>query len=302
MANLAGSRWRGNLGVRLVNTSQYSSSYNLDANNNFVFTPVTHDYFDVLPSANLKVDISHTLVGRLAASETMSRADYSALSPAVILNNIDLTGTGGNADLKPIRSVNFDGTLEWYYAPQSLLSLGVFSMNMPSYVTLGNNTRRFLNTSTDQFASFIITSPFNIGANNKGFELAWQQPLGWGFGALLNTTYADGHSADGSSLVGNSKYTGNAEAYFENNVFSVRLAYTYRSSFLVGLANVTPQYAAGLGTLAASANYKINSVVAITFDGLNLNNPIIKYYSNAQQPQAFYSSGRQYFLGLRVTL
>ena len=133
-------------------------------------------------------------------------------------------------------------------------------------------------------------------------ELAWQQPLWKNFGGLVNYSYADGKTENGSALVGSSKNTANVEVYYENDTFSARLAYNYRSSFLVGLANVTPQYAAGLGTLAASMNYKINDQLTITFDGLNLNNPIIKYYSNAEQPQAFYSNGRQYFLGVRIAL
>ena len=90
--------------------------------------------------------------------------------------------------------------------------------------------------------------------------------------------------------------------HYEEHGFSVRVAYTYRSSFLVGLANVTSQYEGGIGTLAASLNYKINDYLALTFDGLNLNNPVLKYYSNPQQPQAFYSNGRQYFLGVRLSL
>jgi iron complex outermembrane receptor protein len=302
MVNLAGDKWRGNVGVRLVNTNQYSSSYNLDANSNFYPVSVTHDYTNVLPSMNFKFDLSKDLVARVAASETMSRADYSALSPAVQLNNLDLTGSGGNSDLKPIRSINYDATLEWYFAPQSILSAGLFYMNMPSYVTFGYNTRHLLDTTTNNFADFIVTSPYNIAANNKGLELAWQQSFAGGFGGLLNYTYADGHDASGAALVGSSKNTANAEVYYENDAFSARVAYTYRSSFLVGLANVSPQYAAGLGTVAASINYKINDTFTITFDGLNLNNPIIKYYSNAEQPQAFYSSGRQYFLGVRIAM
>ena len=302
MLNLAGDQWRGNVGLRLVNTNQYSSSYDMDANGNFYPVSVTHDYFDPLPSANIKFDLTKDLVARLAASETMSRADYSALSPAVQLNNLDLTGSGGNSELKPIRSINYDATLEWYFAPQSILSAGLFYMNMPSYVTFGYNTRTLLDTTTDLPANFIVTSPYNIAANNKGLELAWQQSFSNGFGGLLNYTYADGHDSSGAALVGSSKNTANVEAYYENNTFSARVAYTYRSSFLVGLANVTQQYAAGIGTVAASVNYKINDNFTITFDGLNLNNPIIKYYSNAEQPQAFYSNGRQYFLGVRIAM
>jgi iron complex outermembrane receptor protein len=301
MANLAGHGWRGNVGLRLVDTRQLSSSYNLNASNVFVPAAVSHDYFDWLPSANLRIDVTRDLVARFAVSKTMSRADYSALSPAVTLNNLDLTGTGGNADLKPIRSNNFDAALEWYFAPQSILAVGAFYMDLPSYVTYGYNSRPFLNTTTAKIASFIVTSPFNIAAKNHGVELSWQQPLWRSFGALLNYTYADGHSADGSALVGSSKNTANAELYYEAHGFSVRAAYTYRSSFLVGLANVTSQYQAGLGTLAASLNYKVFDNLTLTFDGLNLNNPVLKYYSNPQQPQAFYSNGRQYYLGARLS-
>jgi iron complex outermembrane receptor protein len=120
---------------------------------------------------------------------------------------------------------------------------------------------------------------------------------------VFNYTYANGTAADGSDLVGSSKHTGNAEIYYENPSFSARLAYTYRSSFLVGLANAVAQHEAALGTLAASLNYKINDKLSLSFDALNLNNPRLKYYgSNDDQPVAFYSSGRQYFVGLRLSM
>jgi iron complex outermembrane recepter protein len=308
MANLVGNQWRGNVGLRVVRTKQVSDAYNptgnTDASGNATFVPTSalHNFTDVLPSANFKYDLTRDLVARLAASKTMSRADYSSLSPAVILNNLDLTGSGGNADLKPIRSTNYDAALEWYFARQSILSLGVFYMDLSSYVTYGYNSRPFLNTTTNKLANFIVTSPFNIAAKNRGLELAWQQPLWGNFGALANYTYADGHSADGAALVGSSKNTGNAEFYYEAHGFNARVAYTYRSSFLVGLANVTSQYEAGMGNLAASLNYKINEHLSLTFDGLNLNNPVLKYYSNPQQPQAFYSNGRQYYFGVRLSL
>jgi iron complex outermembrane receptor protein len=218
------------------------------------------------------------------------------------LNNLDLTGTGGNADLKPVRSNNYEVALEWYFAPASRLSLNLFYMDMPSYVTYGYNVRSFINTSTNQVADFTVTSPFNIAAKNYGAEFAWQQPLWGGFGALANYTYNNGHTDDGQPLVGSSKNTANAELYYDLHGLSARVAYTYRSAFLVGLANVTQQYEAGIGTLAASLNYRINEHFELTFDGLNLNDPRLKYYTNPEQPQAFYTNGRQYFFGVRLTL
>jgi len=303
MANFAGGNLHGNAGVRLVHTDQLSDAFNIDPNTGAPI-PVSskHDFWDVLPSLNLRYNLTHDLVARFAASRTMSRADYSALTPAVSLNNLDLTGSGGNADLKPVRSNNLDVALEWYFATASLLSIDLFYMDMPSYITYGYNTRSFINTSTNQVADFVVTSPYNIAAKNHGVEFAWQQPL-WGpFGALANYTYNDGHTAADQPLVGSSKNTFNAELYYEAHGLSARVAYTYRSAFLVGLANVTQQYEAAIGTLAASVYYSINDHFMLTFDGLNLNDPRLKYYSNAEQPQAFYSNGRQYFFGVRILL
>jgi iron complex outermembrane recepter protein len=303
MANFSGDNWRGNAGVRIVHTAQESDAFNIDPNTGApIPVSASHNFWDVLPSVNFRYNLTHDLVARFAASRTMSRADYSALSPAVSLNNLDLTGTGGNADLKPVRSNNFDAALEWYFATASLLSLDVFYMDMPTYVTYGYNVRPFVNTSTNRVADFTVTSPFNISAKNYGFEAAWQQTL-WGpFGALANYTYNNGWSADNQPLVGSSKNTFNAELYFEKYGVNARVAYTYRSAFLVGLANVTQQYEAGIGTLAASLYYSVNEHFMLTFDGLNLNDPRLKYYTNPQQPQAFYVNGRQYFFGIRILL
>jgi iron complex outermembrane receptor protein len=104
-------------------------------------------------------------------------------------------------------------------------------------------------------------------------------------------------------MVGNSKDTWNLEGYYEDNNFSARLAYTYRSSFSGGLYNAFPQVMAGTGNLDGSLNYKINDRISLTFDALNLNNPILRYYGQTtDQPIAFYSNGRQYFLGARIKM
>lgn len=305
MVALRGDRWRGNVGLRLVNTHQLGNAFDVDPNNAAApGIPISSSrtYNDVLPSANLAVDLRQDLIARFAASKTLSRADYSALSPAVTPNNLDLTATGGNADLKPVRSRNYNATLEWYFAPQSILSVGLFYMDLPSYVTYGFNTRRLFDSSTNQIEPFVVTSPFNIAAKNSGVEVSWQQPLGWGFGALANYTNSDGRSADGQPMIGSSKNTMNAEVYYDRNALNVRVAYTYRSAFMVGLANVTQQFEAGLPNVAAAVTYRVNDNVLLTFDGLNLNNARIKYYANAAQPEAFYSNGRQYYLGVLLSL
>ena len=312
MANLAGNKWRGNVGVRVVRTQQTTVT-NVPGGENPIgqenifgtYTPtiVKHSYTDVLPSANIKFDLSKELVARAAVAKTMARADYSALVGAVNLNDQLLTGTGGNPDLKPIRSTNYDATLEWYFAPKAMLSVGAFYMDMKSYVTFGTAPVSYYNNTFKKFNTYVIQSPTNIGAKNKGVELSYQQGLWGGFGVVGNYTYTNGKADDGAAVVGSSRGTYNLEGYYEDERLSARLAYTYRSSFLAGLFSSSPQYVHGVGNLAASLNYKINERYSLTFDVLNLNNPVLKYYgANQDQPTALYANGRQYYFGLRAKL
>lgn len=325
MVNLSGDAWRGNVGVRFVHTNQATITNLLsvpttdpvsgaqvyapgtvgetNVNGAFIPTLAQHSYNDVLPSANFKFDLSKDLVARVAVARTMARADYSALVGAVTLNDSNDTGSGGNPNLKPVRSTNYDATLEWYFAPKSLLSAGIFLMDMSSYVTFGTSNQVYRNNTFKRFDTYLISSPTNISAKNEGVELSYQQNLWGGFGMLANFTLTNGSTADGLPMVGNSKDTGNLEGYFENDNISARLAYTYRSSFSGGLYNSFPQVMAGTGNLDASFSYKINDNLSLNFDALNLSNAVLRYYGeNKDQPIALYSNGRQYYFGLRVKM
>jgi len=321
MANLQGSSWRGNLGVRLVRTRESSTS-NLPAdlypdrtpeganNANGMFVPVTteHTFTNVLPSANLRFDLSKDLVARASMARVMSRPDYGALVSAVNLDDNLHTGSGGNPDLKPILSTNTDLSLEWYYAPKALLSVGLFYMDMSSYVAYGNIQRDYVDRShtlpgqPPLVATYTLSVPTNIGATNRGIELGWQQTIG-SIGGQVNYTYTNGKVSDGSQMVGNSKNTYNLVAFYDDGTFNARLAYTYRSSFLAGLNNASIQHMDNEGDLAASLNWKFDDHVSFTFDALNLNNPKLKYYGgDRSQPLSTYSNGRQFYLGVRLSL
>jgi iron complex outermembrane recepter protein len=311
MANMSGDKWHANAGIRVIRTKQ-STIANVAGGPNPItgsdfgdYTPLTveHTYTDVLPSANVKYDLSKDLVLRGAIAKTMARPDFSALGGSVSLDDIQRTGTGGNPDLKPVRSTNVDLAMEWYFAPKSLLSVGLFYMDLSSYVSFGTAPMQFYNQQTRKVETYQVTSPLNISAKNKGFEIGYQQPVADRFGVLANYTYADGKASDGTEMVGSSKNTYNLTGYYEDERFNARLAYTYRSDFLVGLDRSFAQHEAGVGNLAASLNYKLNDHLMLTFEALNLNNPTLKYYGDIKdQPRAFYSSGRQFYFGLRAKL
>jgi iron complex outermembrane receptor protein len=324
MTNFEGPGWAGNAGVRFVKTKEevtvnvgipdavcpalaacptVPGAITTSAFGSFYKSVISHDYNDVLPSANFKFDLAKDMVARLAAARTIARADYSALGGSITADDTTHTGNGGNPNLKPIRSTNLDATLEWYYAPKALLSAGAFYMDLTNYVAFGTYQTGLLNIRNGRFEQYTISAPINSSGKVKGIELAWQAPLAMGFGVQANYTYADAKESNGADLVGASKSTYNASAYYEDHGFGARIAYTYRSHFFVGLDRSTPQYQDDTGTLAASLSYNVTRNVSLNFDALNLNDPILKYYgANKDQPRAFYANGRQYYFTVRVKL
>ena len=316
MAELGGLKWRGNIGMRVVRTDeqvnwnavQYDASGNPLLNTTTglpVTTPssATQRYTDVLPSASFKFDLSRDLVGRLSAARTMTRPDYTALSPTIIQDDQAIAGTQGNPYLKPIRSNNLDASLEWYFAPRSLLSVTAFYMDMPSFVSYKVQSINLHNYSYGTTDAYQVAQPINVAAHDEGIEVGYQQPLPMGFGFNSNFTLANGHDANNQPLAGSSKFTGNLEAYYENSRFSARVAYTYRSHYLEGAVNGVPEYDTGTASLDASINYKLTDHVTLTLDGLNLNDPILREYGYSRNmPEGIYRNGRQFFFGLRAEM
>ena len=325
-ADFKGERWSANIGVRYVQTDEHAVTFTqVDASTPgatltsafgpFIGIPVDHTYNDILPSANLKFDLAPDLIARFAASKTMTRADYSALGGFTNLSPPGTpggtgTGSGGNPDLKPIRSSNFDAGLEWYFARRSLLSAGLFYMDLNNYVGFGSETKTYLTFSsqTPQGANvpYLLTVPVNAQGRVQGAEVAYQQALGEFFGIQANYTYADGKQTSlvtngDDRLVGTSKNTYNASGYFENSKFSARVTYTYRSAFFSGLDRNSAFSQDDIGALAASLQYTLNDMFSFSLDGQNLNNPTLKYYSlNKDQPRAFYKNGAQYYFTVRA--
>ncbi|WP_229412397.1 TonB-dependent receptor [Massilia sp. Root133] len=311
MADIGGDSWSGNFGLRAVETRQ-TTVVNLPGGQNPItgsafgpYTPTTYErkYRDYLPSANVKFDVRQDLVVRAGIAKTMARPDYSALGGSVSLNDDALSGSGGNVKLDPIRSVNYDLSAEWYYMPKAMLSAGLFYMDFSSIVAQGTSTGSYYNNKRGAFTDYQITSPYNTTATNKGIELSWQQPLWSNFGMLTNYTWADGELDGGGEMLNASKNTYNVTGYYENDRFSARLAYSHRSAYKAGVDRGASQHVDAMPSLAASVNFKINEHLTVTFDALNLTNETIKMYAeNKDQPRAFYSNGRTFYLGLRGKL
>jgi len=312
--NFSGDRWSGNVGLRYVNIKQDIDTYATATGSTVpdvksLFGAWTREAFEnkhnrVLPSANFKYDLRDDLVLRLAASQTQTLPDYSALGASSYGSDLNRKGGGGNPKLKPVISTNFDANLEWYFMPRGMLSVGAYSMRLKDYVAFSTEKQMLFSELTNQLEEYDISRPKNADGKVRGIEVAYEQPIGEYFGVNANYTYADGSTehtwADGTdNLLGTSKNTYNVGAYFENDTFGARVSYTRRSSFLIGLSGANPYYQDDFGTLSASLSYKATDWLSISFDALNLNNPTYKYYQTAAIPTSFYSNGRQYYLNFR---
>ena len=318
--NFSGERWTGNLGLRYVRTEEDITTYvntsfeDPDAITTSAFGPfktvqTKHTYKDWLPTANIRFKLNDDMDLRVSATRTLGRPDYSALAGSVSLSPPAVeggvgSGSGGNPDLAPILSTNFDVSWEWYFAERALLSAAVFYMDIDNYVALGREMRSIFtidqNNPEGRFVDYLLTVPVNSSAKVKGFELAWQQPFGDHWGILANYSYADGDTENGAPMLGTSKNTYNLGGYFETEKFSARLAYNFRSSFYSGLDRATAFFQDDVRSLDGTIGYQFNEHFNLSLDARNLTDETVKYYAESKErPRSIYRNGRQYYLNLR---
>lgn len=336
MGMFEGEDWRGNIGVRIVQTSQTSEGWQIgvtpgtpgsQANPFGLIAPLSidNDYTDVLPSVNLTFDLSDDLLLRFAAARVMARADYNRIAPTITsFTPLLFTGTGGNPNLDPYRADQFDIAAEWYFAPESLLSVTFFYKDLQSYIVNGTAPERLPTEITDPndprltepepdcqptgqatifSCIYQIDRPVNgSGGRNQGVELNYQQPIWGGFGVLANYTYSDASAANGDPIPSNSEHSANLTAFYENQRFSARLSYNFRSDFFIDIDRGRELFSDDIESLDMSVNVNVTDNIALTFDGINLTDEeLFQYYDdNKGRPARFYDNARIYYAGVRI--
>jgi iron complex outermembrane recepter protein len=214
-------RFRGNLGLRYVETDQSSTGLSITATGPLVRSR-DRKYSDTLPSLNMSLDLTDDFIVRAAAAKVMARPNGSGqtgglgiLTPGATTNiaGANKTLNVGNPDLDPYRANAFDLAAEWYFGQGALLSAAVFYKDIKSFVQIVRQTGDFsanplgLPDDVALLACGPTVAPatclggwqFNVprnssGGNVKGVEINYQQPFSFlpapwsGFGAVLNYT------------------------------------------------------------------------------------------------------------------
>jgi TonB-dependent receptor len=125
--------FRGNAGLRYVKTDFDSVSFENDyvdaSTTNLVQVNGSSSNSFVLPRISIVADLHEDVLLRASYSEDINRPDFEHMTAARTMPNrggVNDVSRVGNADLEPEEIESFDISLEWYFAPASLVSVGYF--------------------------------------------------------------------------------------------------------------------------------------------------------------------------------
>jgi TonB-dependent receptor len=327
-------------GVCVIGPAAYAQLQQWAGTGQTVADTARNKYSYWLPSLNLKFALSRDLILRLAASKDFARpalADIRNFISVSLDANGNPTSSAGNPFLKPITSDNYDATLEWYFGGSRVgsLTFDVFLKNIHNYIYESTIARPITSNGVTETINIRGPSNFTGTGKVKGFEVSYTQTFDFlpeylnGFGLSANYAYVKSRGIPNSFLntgagvntppigvSGNlplaqlSKHTINIEPFYEKGPISIRLAYNWRSKFLLTESDVIfpyfPIFQKAYGTLDASAFYTITPFLKVGIQAQNLTNSVTETVqqfttSGLQGPRSDVMQDRRYSFIVRGT-
>ena len=284
----------------------------------------------------------------MQAYQVLNAAARSGITPptdgsALPVTDLELTGSSyDNPYLEPMKANQFDLSLEWYFSPErgGMAWVNLFYKDVEDYFRRQSELVSFPGADGNNY-DYLITRPVNVGtANIQGAELGWNQFFDFlpapfdGFGMSANYTYIDSSTkvpnnldtqpvdTDGSTYGdlpadGLSKNSYNLAAFYEKGPWQVRLAYNWRSEYLLSIGpngyngtnnNIAwklPVYSDDFGQLDASIFYRFSENVQLGLEMNNLNNAeqrtIMQQNDAGKRVTSWYVNDRRYAATLRLT-
>jgi len=279
----------GVAGVRFADTHQSLGGYERQSVNGsttgpYVLTVVDKARWDVLPTLSARLKLHDDLQLRGSFTKTVTRPDFASLNPATSLTSpgptIQGSGSGGNPDLTPIQSTNYDVALEYFPSRTSQATVAVFYRTIDGYI------QNYANQETIGGNSYSVTRPRSThNGTLRGIETSYQQFLDFlpdafkGLGFQVNYTYIKGETEspltlEKTPLAQVSKNNYNVVLIYEKGPFSSRLAYNWRDKFIDSFnqpgIQPTTVWVQANDRLDFSASYALTTNVTITVDATNI--------------------------------
>lgn len=251
----------------------------------------------------------------------------------------DYTGDMGNAGLKPMTADQFDLTFEYYFSPNGSLTLTGFYKKFYDYIQIGPFDLKITNGGVTETVE--VTRPFNgKGASIYGAEAAFQtffdflpKPLD-GFGIQANYTWVKNNGVEtvaitnetaggirggdidystsavrAKALEGVSEHAFNVVGMYEKGKLSARVAYNWRSKFLVTAIDCCvglPIWQDATGYMDASVRFRATNNIEFVIEGTNLldTTTVLKQQVDSAgllKGNAWFKNDRRFQIGARLT-
>lgn len=349
---LGGLPWFVNLGARYIHTEIQAFGQQLNLLDllpvagdptiyNAVFAnggaPIStsqrssYDYF--LPSANVKIEITPRVILRLAGSRSLTRPQIQDLAPRTnfdVLRPASLNASGGNPNLLPYTSNNFDVSAEWYPTQTTTLSAAFFYKSVNNFIVQTRASEVFAIANAGNLpvgtggitaareATFSVRRPRNADqASISGVELNAVHTFDYlpgvlsGLGTQLNATFLTSNAAFDPNAttvsfalegLGNSQ---NATVFYQRSGIEARFAYNRRERFLQNLVTPgeggDPVFRRTFDQIDVRASYDILPKVQVFFEGINvLGNVNVTTGRFNNQVLDFTDTGARYAIGVRA--
>jgi iron complex outermembrane recepter protein len=206
-------------------------------------------YNVVLPGVHLKYEVSPGLQARASWSTGVGRPPFGSIIPSTTIDDTARRVTVNNPDLKPQDGNNYDLSLEYYFKPQGMVSVGAFRKKIRDYIF--TDSSQIIAAGADNgfdgdYVGYALTTSSNGGsAKIEGLEFSYQQQLvflpGWlkGFGIYANYTtlktagdYGGATVLTANSLPGFIPKNGNAGLGYRGYGFDLRVQAVHRGEYL----------------------------------------------------------------------
>lgn len=328
--DIAGMPFRGDIGVREVETDQTSSGLVSGAEQT-----IKRNYSDTLPALNLVLEPVGDVLLRASWSEVMTRPGLGSLTPGGSVDRFNRVLTAGNPYLEPFRAEATDLSVEWYFAEESLISLAYFEKDIESFPESIREDLTWAEIRALGYSDSLLepgpatvddifnyrTSVNGKGGSLEGWEVQYQQPITVGpdwlrnFGIKANYTYIEseldgGTDENGQRIItrmnGQSKISWNTTLWYENEAgFSGRVSWSYRDPYqraTTSTAGPGADTADGTRVVDAAFSYQVNDNLKLTLDALNLTDESeTLLQSDYDYLETLVVSGRQFYLGAQYT-
>ena len=338
-ANFEYEALSGNVGMKVVETNLYVKQ-NLVGPNlphsglgpDIGDTVTDRSYTDYLPSVNLAYSATDDIILRASWSKNMQPLNLDQWGAGKTVGSVFddscgcmrvVNGTlNGNPELDPWRSENYSLSAEWYMGEASMMYVATYDIEIESFTE--SSTVMIDEPDSDGVTRGPWPFTANVQGNGgsvTGYEVGTKLAFGDvfetnsfidNFGIDANYTYSDS-SQDAKDVHGNdlpfvgmSKDTYNFVLWYEQDAFSTRLAYNFRSPRLItrGSASTGLQslYQDDYAQLDLNVSYHFDENITVYINGSNITEEIQQTYVEFSGQKAFQNIYEaRWTLGTRIT-